>query len=166
MSASESTKRLETTLTQDLGAFARYWLRDRRVLIALAIAVVGAGAALNWGWLVALGVAPLLLSLAPCAVMCALGVCMMSRGGQASCSKGAADEAPHVEHATNNQTERLQSEAQPLPATCAAAAVANEPEGRLQPERQALPVTSAAGPIPDEAQERGRREPINQGGRG
>lgn len=164
MSASESTKRLETTLTQDIGAFARHWLRDRRVLIALAIAVVGAGAALNWGWLVAIGLAPLLLSLAPCAVMCALGVCMMGRGGQASCSKGATDEAPRVEHATNIQTERLQSEAQPLPATRSAAAAANEPEERPQPERQALHGTSAAEPVADE--EQGQRELINQGGRG
>ena len=163
MSASEQTKLPETTLTQDIGAFARHWLRDRRVQIALAIAVVGVGAALNWGWLVAIGAAPLLLSLAPCAVMCALGVCMMGRGGQGSCSKGATDEAPRVERATDVQTERLQSAAQPLQATRAAAAVADEPEGRPQPERQAVPVTSAAEPVPDE--EPGRRELINQGGR-
>ena len=162
MSASEPTKLSETTFAQDLGAFARHWLRDRRVQVALAIAVVGAGAALNWGWLVAAGVAPLLLSLAPCAAMCALGVCMMGRGGQ-SCSKGATENAPTIEGAAVVPPERLQSEAQPLPATGVAAAVASEPEGRPQPEPQALPVTSAAEPVPDEGQ--GRRELINQGGR-
>jgi hypothetical protein len=34
---------------------------------------------LNWGWLTAVGAAPILLSLLPCAAMCALGLCM--RGG-------------------------------------------------------------------------------------
>ena len=164
MSASEQTKLPATTLTQDIGAFARYWLRDRRVQIALAVAVVAAGAALNWGWLVAVGVAPLLLSLAPCAVMCALGVCMMGRGGRGSCSKEATDEAPRVEHERDAQTERLQSEVQPLPATRAAAAVANEPEGRPQPEGRAPPLTSAAESIPNRPQEQRQRELINQGG--
>jgi hypothetical protein len=43
----------------------RFWL------VLMAVAVV-AGAAFNWGWLVAVGVAPLLLTLLPCAAMCAL----------------------------------------------------------------------------------------------
>jgi hypothetical protein len=40
---------------------------------------------LNWSWLVAVGIAPLLIAIAPCAVMCALGLCMSRMGGQ-SCS--------------------------------------------------------------------------------
>ena len=54
------------------------WLRRRvrpRVLIVLTLAVLGEAAALNWGWLAAVGIAPLLLALAPCAAMCALGHC-------------------------------------------------------------------------------------------
>jgi hypothetical protein len=47
---------------------------------------VGAGLALNWGWLTAAGIAPVLLSLLPCAAMCALGLCMR-RGANGSCSK-------------------------------------------------------------------------------
>jgi membrane protein DedA with SNARE-associated domain len=35
---------------------------------------LGAGLALNWSWPVAAGVAPLLVALAPCAAMCALGL--------------------------------------------------------------------------------------------
>lgn len=31
---------------------------------------------LGWPWLVALGIAPLLLAFGPCAAMCALGLCM------------------------------------------------------------------------------------------
>ena len=49
----------------------------RRGLIVAAIAVIGAGLFLNWGWLTAVGVAPLILAVAPCAVMCGLGLCMM-----------------------------------------------------------------------------------------
>ena len=162
MSTSESTKVPDTTLTHDIGAFARYWLRDRRVLIALAIAVVGAGAALNWGWLVALGVAPLLLSFAPCALMCALGLCMMGRGGQSSCSKGAADNAPAIGPANEVRPDRLQAGGPPPLPTRAATAAANEPEGRPQREPQALPLI-AAEPVPHE--EPGHRELINQGGR-
>jgi hypothetical protein len=59
---------------------ARTYLGGRRGLILLAVAVLGVGAMLNWGWLVAVGVAPLLLALAPCAAMCALGLCMNKAG--------------------------------------------------------------------------------------
>ena len=51
----------------------------RRGLAIAAFAVIAAGMALNWSWLTAVGAAPLILSLAPCAAMCALGLCM--RGG-------------------------------------------------------------------------------------
>lgn len=62
----------------------RPYLSGRRGLIVLAVAILGAGAALSWGWLAAIGVAPILLALAPCAAMCALGLCM--KGGVKSCS--------------------------------------------------------------------------------
>ena len=39
-------------------------------------AVLVTGVALNWGWLTAIGIAPILVALLPCAVMCALGLCM------------------------------------------------------------------------------------------
>ena len=56
----------------------------RQILMLTGFAAIGGGAALNWEWLTAVGAAPLLLSLAPCAAMCALGLCM--RGGS-SCAK-------------------------------------------------------------------------------
>lgn len=68
------------SLSQDVLSLLRYWLRDRRVLIAIALAVLVGGAALNWGWFVAIGVAPILLAVAPCGIMCALGLCAMGRG--------------------------------------------------------------------------------------
>ena len=55
----------------------------RRGLMLTALAVIGAGLTLNWSWLTAIGAAPLILAVAPCAVMCGLGLCMM--GGSKSC---------------------------------------------------------------------------------
>lgn len=52
------------------------YVTGRRGLIMAALVVAGAGLWLNWGWLVAMGAAPFLVAILPCAVMCALGVCM------------------------------------------------------------------------------------------
>ena len=54
----------------------RRWIAGPRILIPIGIAIVGAGLALNWGWLTAVGVAPILIAVLPCAAMCALGLCM------------------------------------------------------------------------------------------
>lgn len=77
----------EGSLGSDFLLYLRHRLRDRRVMIGLAAVVLGAGAWFNWGWLVAVGVAPLILAMAPCAVMCAFGMCAM--GGKKSCGKDA-----------------------------------------------------------------------------
>lgn len=66
-------------------ALARHYLGGRRGLIVLAVIALATGLVSNWSWLVAAGIAPLLLALAPCAAMCALGLCM-GRGGDKSCS--------------------------------------------------------------------------------
>ena len=65
-------------------AWLGYWLSGRRGLIIAAIALAAGGLALGWNWLVAAGAAPLILSLAPCAAMCALGVCAMHKGAKSS----------------------------------------------------------------------------------
>lgn len=93
--ATEVTKASAASLGQDWLRLPGYWLRDRRVLISLALAAVAGGAALNWSWLVAAGIAPILLVLAPCAVMCAIGACGKKGKSQgAACGKSAAgDEA-------------------------------------------------------------------------
>lgn len=70
---------------------ARSWLGDRRALAVGGIALGGAGLALGWDWLTALGIAPLLISVAPCLIMCALGLCMMGRGQQAVPGRTATD---------------------------------------------------------------------------
>lgn len=70
------------------------WLLRPRNLAMAGIAAVSAGLVLNWGWLTAVGAAPILLSLLPCAAMCALGLCM--RGGTSSACQARSAEIPTV----------------------------------------------------------------------
>lgn len=88
MNAANETKDVSRlSLAQTARALVAHYLGNRKLLVVLAVAIVGAGLALNWSWLVAAGVAPILLALAPCAAMCALGLCMSRTGGK-SCSSG------------------------------------------------------------------------------
>jgi len=66
------------------------WIRDWRIVAAAGLAVAGSGLMLGWDWLTAVGVAPLIVSAAPCLLMCALGLCMMGRGHQANSGSPAA----------------------------------------------------------------------------
>lgn len=75
--------------TLDRAGMLRAWIGDRRVLAVAGLAVVGTGVAFGWNWLAAVGIAPLIVSAAPCLVMCALGLCMMGKGRQACSSQSA-----------------------------------------------------------------------------
>lgn len=57
---------------------------------ATAGLIAAAGLALGWEWLSAIGVASVLVSFLPCALMCAFGLCMNrgGRSGGASCHGG------------------------------------------------------------------------------
>lgn len=72
------------TLGQNLWAFAWYWLRRPKGLLIVGGFFVAIGMIFGWDWIVAIGAAPILLAVAPCAVMCGLGLCMM-RSGDKSC---------------------------------------------------------------------------------
>jgi hypothetical protein len=48
------------------------------LLVTAATLIIGAGLYLNWPAIVTLGLAPLILTFAPCALMCAFGLCAMS----------------------------------------------------------------------------------------
>lgn len=67
--------------------------RPRTTLATVALVVVTAGVAMKWSALVAAGVAPLLISALPCAVMCALGLCM-SRMGRSTSSTETGTQEP------------------------------------------------------------------------
>lgn len=96
MNVSTETRNVdETSLTKTVVDLVRYYLGGRRGLMLLTVTALGAGLFLNWGWLVAAGIAPLLLALAPCAAMCALGLCMHKKGGkECSTQPGPAGEEP------------------------------------------------------------------------
>lgn len=66
---------------------------NRPVLGAIALAAITIVAAWQWSWLIAIGVAPLLLSVAPCVVMFALGLCMHRMGSNA-CRLVSAEPLP------------------------------------------------------------------------
>jgi hypothetical protein len=62
-------------------------------LIALGFVTIGAGVYFSWGWLVAVGLAPILVSLAPCLLMCALGICIAQRGSVGTAKDPTTPEA-------------------------------------------------------------------------
>src|ERR1700730_8501269 len=74
----------------------RSWIADRRLLAVAGVAVTGTRLAVGWDWLAAVGAAPLIVSAAPCLIMCALGLCMMGRTHQLCSSRPApgVDEPP------------------------------------------------------------------------
>ncbi len=79
MTMPQSRTPTRPSLTQDVLHAARYHLGIRWVLLGLGSLAVIAGLCFGgWAWLVAAGLAPLILSVLPCLVMCALGVCMMA----------------------------------------------------------------------------------------
>lgn len=92
MSKVESAKAPEASLTSTAFALARHYLGGRRGLIVLSVGVLAAAAFFNWSWLVAIGIAPLLLAVAPCAAMCALGLCMRNMGGKSCSTASKPDE--------------------------------------------------------------------------
>lgn len=52
------------------------WANPRNLLIGAALAGGTGALVLGWDWLVAAGLASIIIALAPCLVMCALGLCM------------------------------------------------------------------------------------------
>jgi len=88
MTMPRSTEAAEASLTRDLTYAARYYLGGRRGLLILAVLAIVVGLVMNWSWLAAAGIAPILIGVLPCVAMCALGLCMNKIGGK-SCSKPA-----------------------------------------------------------------------------
>lgn len=91
-----TTKRSEPAIYKATLDVIRHYLGGRRGLMLLIAATLGAGLVLNSNWLVAVGIAPLLLALAPCAAICALGICMHKIGNQS----GRCQEHPGAQGGT------------------------------------------------------------------
>jgi hypothetical protein len=70
------------------------WIGRNRLMVGAAtVGVITAATAWQWSWLAALGIAPLLVSVAPCLAMCALGLCM-HRGTPRSCGTDSSTVLP------------------------------------------------------------------------
>ena len=123
MTASPPPENTDRSLIRDLLYLARYYLGTRRGMLILAGLVLVAGLALNWSWLVAAGIAPILISVLPCVAMCALGLCM-NKGGGKGCSTGAGEQggAANVDVAPRVETANLTA----LPASRGDAPAAGE----------------------------------------
>ena len=100
--SAEATQTNETSSIGGVASRVRHYLFGRVGLILVAATVVGAGLILNWSWLVAIGVAPVLLAVGPCIAMCALGMCMNKMAGK-SCSKESESATPRKEIETANE---------------------------------------------------------------
>lgn len=96
-----------TPITQRVATILRHWLTGRRGLIIAGLAIVAGGLALGWNWLTAIGVAPIILSLAPCAAMCAVGACAMMKGPAAAATPNAPAPPPEP---TSSPTQSGQQE--------------------------------------------------------
>jgi len=92
----------EATLAQSKGMALPAWLRGRRALILGAVVLAVPAIWLGSPWLLPAGAVPLLLSLAPCLIMCGLGFCMMkscSKQGASGAASAATDAAPEHRNA-------------------------------------------------------------------
>ena len=57
-------------------------VKHRAWLIGGALLAVSLALYAGWGWLTAAGIAGVLISLAPCLVMCAIGLCASRASGK------------------------------------------------------------------------------------
>ncbi len=85
-----------TASTTRRTGWRRFVTKRLAIIAGLTVIVLGGLALGGWGWLVAAGLAPIILSLAPCAAMCGLGICMMGM------NKSKATAAPALDAMNQN----------------------------------------------------------------
>lgn len=99
----------ETSFGQDLKAFARHHLRGWRGMAAAGVLLTIPALWLGGPTFVAVGGLSLLISLAPCLVMCGLGLCVMkscdkkAKIGEDTVSNADATASVAVAAATSNE---------------------------------------------------------------
>jgi len=76
MTTSESAAVPGAPPARGLAYAARHYLGGQRGLLVLAMIAALIGAGFSWDWLIAAGIAPIILAALPCLVMCGLGLCM------------------------------------------------------------------------------------------
>ena len=95
-----------SSLLRDWLYALRYWLESRTGVIVSLVLLAVIGLSFGWSWLVAVGIAPLLVAVLPCAAMCALGLCASRLGGRSCASevdaKAASSGPPSDIHAVTH----------------------------------------------------------------
>lgn len=137
-----STSVPENSLSRDIGNYIRYQLRGRRGLIAAAVAVAVPALWIGWPWLVVAGIAPILIALAPCAIMCALGYCAMRTGSNSN--QGEASDAK-----LNNGEANCCSKPQPVDDKIVAMTSRKLAEGPVESVAAAAPAQARLNSILD-----------------
>jgi hypothetical protein len=89
MTISRSSNGTGTSASRGLFDAARYYLSGRRGVLAFAVIAALAGVGFSWNWLIAAGIAPVVLTVLPCLVMCGLGLCMNKLFGSSCASEPA-----------------------------------------------------------------------------
>lgn len=107
----KSEKIPETSLAGDILSAARYYLGGRLGLLILGGSAAVAVTMLNWSWLVAAGLASILLAALPCVAMCALGLCMNKMGNK-SCSSETTSTQDNDQGAEDHGTANAEAPAQ------------------------------------------------------
>lgn len=145
MTIRTSTQSTPATSMLEIVADVRRYLGWRGGL-ALAGAAVVLGLALNWSWLVAAGVAPVLLSLLPCAAMCALGLCMKKAGAcvAPAASRGAPESEgpPRAAEPMTMATDRAADHGRIRPPSAQPGIHHSSTNGETDPDNQLLRTTS------------------------
>lgn len=90
MQTSSTDAKAATEQTGD-GCSPAQGRRYGRWMVAVAAAAIAVALMAGWDWLVAAGAGALLLSLAPCLIMCGLGFCAMRRKGRSGEPRPGAD---------------------------------------------------------------------------
>ncbi|WP_201285475.1 hypothetical protein [Chelativorans xinjiangense] len=136
----------ETSLSADIFRYIRYQLRGRRGLIVAAIAVGIPALWIGWPWLVVAGIAPILLALAPCAIMCALGLCM--RHG----ASGASDTDASSSNLSSGEASCC-SKPQSVDDTTVSMTASKSAEGSAEPVAAEAPLPANSNSVDDDKED-------------
>jgi hypothetical protein len=92
MTVPPSTTTTGSLPRRDVLNSARYYSGNRWALLVLGSLALIAGLFFGgWAWLVAAGLAPIVLSALPCLVMCGLGLCLACRSGTTQSTPASLD---------------------------------------------------------------------------
>ncbi len=123
----DTTKTADGSLGRGWLDFACHYLGNRWVLLALGGVVLIIGGALNWSWLVAAGIAPVLVAVAPCAIMCALGLCGMKMMGGSNAAQESQAPRSQLTDESSASTQATAASADDLRSCCQGVAEASLP---------------------------------------